>query len=340
MPDNSMKELKWQINLLIKITLIFILNCSAILKPNIYSNLEIVDSLERDSFFYISDNEFLKDNNADLFEDNMKKYKALKNENEINLYAIYSAKNSHIEESEKSFLFLIDNYEKDIYLLNYIRLKYLTEEFDSLREYLKIYIKKNINNKLILQNISARLKENSRFEENTIYMGVVSDFPIYEKEASNELGEYFISIGDYSNAKVFYEKILNSYSYDIKALDYLLLISNSEENWQNSILYGNVLRKEGYKNKEFYQNLSRAYYENGDYLILINFLKGLSEEEKKDRMLLVYWRNSILSNDISENVLILNKYLSKNENDKRDIELEFSLSEEGNSIYKRVFKGY
>jgi tetratricopeptide (TPR) repeat protein len=231
-----MKELKWQINLLIKITLIFILNCSAILKPNIYSNLEIVDSLERDSFFYISDNEFLKDNNADLFEDNMKKYKALKNENEINLYAIYSAKNSHIEESEKSFLFLIDNYEKDIYLLNYIRLKYLTEEFDSLREYLKIYIKKNINNKLILQNISARLKENSRFEENTIYMGVISDFPIYEKEASNELGEYFISIGDYSNAKVFYEKILNSYSYDIKALDYLLLISNSEENWQNRVL--------------------------------------------------------------------------------------------------------
>jgi hypothetical protein len=70
------------------------------------------------------------------------------------------------------------------------------------------------------------------------------------------------------------------------------------------------------------------------------FLMAISEHEKKDRMLLVYWRNSILSNDISENVLILNKYLSKNENDKRDIELEFSLSEEGNSIYKRVFKGY
>ncbi|NBU97974.1 MAG: hypothetical protein EBS19_07165, partial [Spirochaetia bacterium] len=193
---------------------------------------------------------------------------------------------------------------------------------------------------VILQNISNKLKENSRFEENTIYMGIVSGFPIYEKEASNELGEYFISIGDYSNAKVFYEKILNSYSYDIKALDYLLIISNSEENWQNSILYGNVLRKEGYKNKEFYQNLSKAYYENGDYIILNNFIKGLSEEEKKDRMILVYWRNSILSNDISENVLSLNKYLSKNENDKRDIDLEFSLSEEGNSIYKRVFKGY
>jgi len=335
-----MKELKWHINLLFKIIPFFILNCSAILKPNIYSNPEIVDSLERDSLFYVSEKEFFKDNDTDHFEENMKKYKNLKNEKEINLYAIYSAKNSHVEESEKSFLFLIDNFNKDIYLLNYIRLKYLAEEFDSLREYLKIYIYKNINNKVILQNISNKLKENSRFEENTIYMGIVSDFPIYEKEASNELGEYFISIGDYSNAKVFYEKILNSYSYDIKALDYLLIISNSEENWQNSILYGNVLRKEGYKNKEFYQNLSKAYYENGDYIILNNFIKGLSEEEKKDRMILVYWRNSILSNDISENVLSLNKYLSKNENDKRDIDLEFSLSEEGNSIYKRVFKGY
>ena len=335
-----MTELKWLINLFLKITSIFILNCSAILKPNIFSNLEIVDSLERDSLFYISDKEFFKDNNSQLFEDNMKKYKNLKNENEVNLYAIYSAKNSHIEESEISFLYLIDKYNKDIYLLNYIRLKYLTEEFDSLREYLKLYINNNINNKSTLQKISTKLKENYRFEENTIYMGVLSSFPIFEKDASNELGEYFISIGDYSNAKVFYEKILNSYSYDIKALDYLLIISNSEENWQNSILYGNVLRKEGYKNKEFYQNLSKAYYENGDYLILINFLKGLSDEEKKDRMLLTYWRNSIFSNDISENVLYLNKFLTKNENDKRDIDLEFSLSEEGNSIYKRVFKGY
>ncbi len=335
-----MKELKWQIKVILSIFLVFFYNCSAFLKPNIYSNLEIVDSLEKDSFFYLSESELFTDKNEDLFEDNMKKYKNSSEEMEINLYAIYSAKSSHVEESEKTFLYLINNFNKNIYILNYIRLKYITEEYDSLRDFLKVYINNNIKNKAFLQSISSKLKENGRVEENTIYIGVLSSFPIYEKEASNELGDYFMSIGDYNSAKVFYEKILTSFSYDLKALENLLIISNSEEKWQSAIIYGNVLRKEGYRNKEFYHNLSRAYYENGDYNELISFIKGISEEEKRDRVLLMYWRNAKLSSDISENVINMSKYLPLNEADKRDIDLEFSLSEEGNTIYKRVFKGY
>jgi hypothetical protein len=54
----------------------------------------------------------------------------------------------------------------------------------------------------------------------------------------------------------------------------------------------------------------------------------------------MYWRNGILSLDPSKSTKALKKYLPQNTQDSRDLDLEFSLSEEGNSIYKRIFKGY
>ncbi len=354
MQDKSKRESKWLhrkviINILplilskISIFLFIILNvvhCFGLLRPNYLTNSEIVDALEKDKLFLLTNGNFFLDDKAENFDLNLRLYKKTTGESERNFYALYSTRNSLIEDAEKEWVSLIDKYNNSSYLLNYIRLKYLVDDYDGLRIFLREYFTKNISNIDQLNSISNLLKQFGRVEENTIYIGVLSEFSTFEKKANLELGEYFFQSGDYANAKIYFEKILNSYSYDLKALDALVTISVYEENWQNAILYGKILRKEKYRNKDYYLNLIKSYYELENYSELISFISEIPEADKKDKQIIIYWRNSILSLDPSKSTKGLRKYLPQNTQDNRDLDLEFSLSDEGMSIYKRIFKGY
>ena len=339
MRDNSKKEYRW-LHLISLSIILFLIGCSAFFKPNLLSNLEISDLLENDKNFFHSDGKEFEDKEVDKYFSKMKKYSIQKSEESQNLYGIYSAKNSQVLESQKIFLEIINKYNNKYYLLNYIRLMYLIDDYSNLRKNLKVFIEKNKENRDLILEISSILKKKERKEENTIYLGVVAELPNFEKLASMELGEFFFNTGDFNSARQYYEKILNSYSYDIVALDSLLTISIYEEKYQDAIAYGKVLRKENFKNKEFYLNLCKAYYEEGEYEEIVSFFGEIPEKDKMDRSLLWYYRNSILSIDPSANISKINKYIDKSREDRRDLDLEYSFSENGISIYKRVFKGY
>lgn len=317
-----------------------LVHCFGILRPNYFTNSEIVDALEKDKLFLLTDGNFFLDDKTENFESKLRLYKKMSGDSERNFYALYCTRNSLIEDAEKEWETLIDKHNNIYYLLNFIRLKYLVDDYDGLRIFLRKYFKKNITNIDQLNSISNLLKQFARTEENTIYIGVLSEFSVFEKKANLELGDYFFQTGDYANAKIYYEKILNSYSYDVKALDALVTISVYEENWQNAILYGKILRKEKYKNKEYYLNLLKSYYELENYSELISFISEIPEADKKDKQILIYWRNSILSLDPLKSTKGLKKYLPQNTQDSRDLDIEYSLSDEGMSIYKRIFKGY
>ena len=356
MQDKSKRESKWlhrkviinilplilsKISIFIFIfTILNVVHCFGLLRPNYLTNSEIVDALEKDKLFLLTNGNFFLDDKAENFDSNLRLYKKTTGESERNFYALYSTRNSLIEDAEKEWVSLIDKYNNSSYLLNYIRLKYLVDDYDGLRIFLREYFTKNISNIDQLNSISNLLKQFGRVEENTIYIGVLSEFSTFEKKANLELGEYFFQSGDYANAKIYFEKILNSYSYDLKALDALVTISVYEENWQNAILYGKILRKENYRNKDYYLNLIKSYYELENYSELISFISEIPEADKKDKQILIYWRNSILSLDPSKSTKGLKKYLPQNTQDSRDLDIEFSLSDEGMSIYKRIFKGY
>ena len=188
MQDKSKRESKWLhrkviINILplilskISIFLFIILNvvhCFGLLRPNYLTNSEIVDALEKDKLFLLTNGNFFLDDKAENFDSNLRLYKKTTGESERNFYALYSTRNSLIEDAEKEWVSLIDKYNNSSYLLNYIRLKYLVDDYDGLRIFLREYFTKNISNIDQLNSISNLLKQFVRVEENTIYIGVLS----------------------------------------------------------------------------------------------------------------------------------------------------------------------
>ncbi len=326
----------------ILLVLIFLnlFSCFGFIRPNLYSNPEVVDSLEKDNLFLLSDGSLFTDIDASTFSSKWKSYQKKSSESDLNTYALYCVRNSFSEDAEKIWKELFEKKRNSIYLLNLIRLKYLTEDYDSLRSYLREYISKSLSEKEKLSQISNSLKFYKRLEENTIYLGILSEYSVFENTANMELGEYFMNSGDFSSAKNYYEKILNSYSYDLMALDSLLKIAILEENYQNAVDYGKILRKEKYRNPDYYINLTKAYYEIDEFSELISFMEEIPDIDKKNKNILTYWRDSILSIDPFKSTKELKKYIPENMKDSRSLDLEFSLSEDGQAIYIRIFYGY
>jgi tetratricopeptide (TPR) repeat protein len=329
-----------------KVSLLFMLimlnhiSCLGLIRPNLYANPEIVDSLERDNLFLLIDGSFFTDTDTSMFSSKWKAYQKKKEESDLNYFALYCVRNSFSDDADRVWQELFTKNKNSIYLLNLIRLKYLIEDYEGLRIYLRNYISKSLNEKDKLTQISTLLKQYNRLEENTIYLGVLSEYSVFESAANLELGEYFLKSGDLASAKNYYEKILNSYSFDIKALDSLMKIAILEENYQNATVYGKVLRKEKYQNLDYFINLSKAYYEIEEYSELISFIEEIPDVYKKDKQILTYWRNSLLSIDPFKSTTVLKKFLIKSNKENRAIDLEFSISEDGSGIYKRIFHGY
>ncbi|MBE7412559.1 MAG: CDC27 family protein [Leptospiraceae bacterium] len=259
--------------------------------------------------------------------------------NTLNDRAIFFIRDARIKEAENIFLSLIEKEpSKIVPLINLIRLYYILDEYDVIREVFLLYFDKNKNLKDQADAILNELKNRNRLEERVILLDALTSKSGWEIKAPEELGIYFYEQGNYRNAIIYFEKILASYPFHPKALYYMSSIALELEKYTDALLYANNLLDEKQKWENLYYICMKANYELGRYREAIQFAERASEKEKTDLEFLRTWRNSLLANNIFSDLSKLKIYFKKLQKSGLQIEEKFFFPEDDPSGRKVFIK--
>lgn len=205
------------------------------------------------------------------------------------------------------------------------------------------YYKANIQDKKKVFDFMKYLKSTNRMEEHVLFLDVISSYQEHEMQALEELGNYFLSIGELELAKSYFEKILTIYAYNPIALQSMMQIHYTNEAWTDVITYAAPLRKQKTKEKNYHTMLAKAYFELGDYAQSLKISEEAPEQEKSSIDFLVVWRDSILCNDLKAPLTKLNKYFQiaqKKNPTLKESEFFLASSKEGRQMISNIIHGY
>lgn len=125
-----------------------------------------------------------------------------------NLYVLL-AKDGDLNKAESGFISLVNTNPKEaIPLLNLVRMYYITNEYETARNFIKLYIDKNSISLNEFKKVLEILKSKYRLEERAMLLEGVSNSNGYELYAWEELGKYFLFRKDFQSAEYYLQKIL------------------------------------------------------------------------------------------------------------------------------------
>ncbi|MDX1958671.1 MAG: hypothetical protein SFU98_08870 [Leptospiraceae bacterium] len=298
------------------------------MKPALEESLE-ESIFQKDKKFLISASGKMEYSFVSNPQDELKKIdkKSLNTIAEKNRYAILLVKNLELDDAEETWIKILETENRVEVFYNLLRLYFLKEEYTKAKELSKKFILKNRSDKKKLLSIGNSLKEETRFEEATIYYDTLSEESGLELESLEEVARYFYSIGDNKNALLYYERILEIFSFHAEALSRLVILNTKDEKYENAILYFQALKKISPKPTEFYPFLFRAYYETGEYDLCLSLLNEIPEKVKREM-------------DIIEVYLVTEPNFPFEKIQTKSKVENFYSSPEGKKLYKDIFSGY
>lgn len=327
------------------IVFLFFNACISIFRPTPVLEEDKSDILKADKQFILLDENLNPIEKPDFtaLDQKARALQSAKKFHELNNLAVYGVKLSYIESSEEILKKLQKERPQEmIPFLNLLRIYYLLEEYDIAKKMLNEYYKANTNDKKKVFEFMKFLKSSNRAEEHVLFLDVISTYQEHEMQALEELGQYFLSIGELDLAKSYFEKILTIYAYNPIALFSMMQIHYTNESWANVITYAAPLKKIKSKEKNFHTMMAKAFFELGDYAQAVKISEEAPEEEKNSIDFLIVWRDSILCNDIKGSILGLNKYFqnAKKKNPSlKETEFFFANSKEGKRILSNIIHG-
>lgn len=226
--------------------------------------------------------------------------------------------------------------------LNLLRFYFILEDYNAARQIIKSFLEKTKEENSIIKELLETLKKQNRLKERILILDEIVNYTPLDVEALNELGIYLYKEGLYSKAKPYFMKVLEIFSFDVVALNHLLLISSKIEDWKSAQQYGRALVEIGkYPTGTIYY-LSKAEFELGNYQQSLKYINMASKEEKNSYWFLILWRNSLWSSDIRASLEPLKEYYSATNIDKFPAVVEeFNLltGKEGRNIMDSIING-
>jgi tetratricopeptide (TPR) repeat protein len=271
--------------------------------------------IDRDFLFYstntipISELQDSKNINRNL--KSFKKNESGLDASDRNNFYVLLAKDGDLNKAESGFISLVNTNPKEaIPLLNLVRMYYITNEYETARNFIKLYIDKNSISLNEFKKVLEILKSKYRLEERAMLLEGVSNSNGYELYAWEELGKYFLFRKDFQSAEYYLQKILTLTPFNEEAIVSMAELCLDTKRWSELVDYGKAMNLLPNKKKISYYFIAKGYYERGRTKEALEWIQQSPDSERANVEFLILWRDSLLEENPKNSLEPLRKYFN------------------------------
>ena len=222
---------------------------------------------------------------------------------------------------------------------NLIHVYYQMQLYQGVRTVVKKYLQVSQADPGKISEFLVYFDKEGRQEERVLVMDVLRQYPVFNKQALLEIGDFFYKNRDYQRASLYYDDVLSLDAFDTKALYSMQKIAFELTKWHDVLMFGNSLLKLDNIPKDSYFMQAKAYYELGQYTKAKEILQSSPASQRRDIWFLSLWKDVLLSENIQADLRPLQIYVKALDKSQRK-EWQLLQEEYKQEMVENIFSGY
>ncbi len=212
---------------------------------------------------------------------------------ECNRLGVLYSRNSRLKEAIQQWEICTKEFPLSSTIrLNQLRFYYLLDEYEEI----KVKIRKSYtpNQKTFYLNLLETLYESNRWDERVITLDALSKVPDWEIFSWEELGKYYLVLGNFGFAESYFNQILEVNPFHEEALFGMAEVLTENGKWYGVLDILKSLTKVAKKRKDYHFYGLKANFQLGFYTEALKWAKDAPDSEKSKVSFLELWRDTLL----------------------------------------------